>query len=155
MTESRPRSDAVESALAWLRGQDPATDELRLERALLDAGYAPVDVATAIGAWRAEGRPAVADLRGRASVTLLLGFVAGWLALTVYLSSLSSLGGIGAAILGFALLIVLGISLLAVGASDSLRAGSRNALTVAIAVPFLFFLVLGGTCVNMVAPTIP
>lgn len=153
MTAAQPHPEVVQVALAWLRTHGTGVDDERLERALLDAGYEPQDVAAAMIAYHGGTPPE--DLRGRAATILVVGFVLAWLAVATILSAVNppyGLAGAGAMVLGIVLLVVLGFALLAVGASGKLRSGSRDALAVAIAIPFVLLFVLAGSCVAMLTP---
>jgi hypothetical protein len=100
------------------------------------------------------------DLRRRAATILILGTLATWALVVVFFwifgsqperssyESASWLVVLGGGAIGVCLLVVLMVSLLAVGLSDRLRRGAEGALVAILAVPFILIVILAGLCVG-------
>ena len=84
----QPDPGAVETALAWLREQDPRLTLDALGEQLREAGYGEPEVNAAVAARQAEldaALPPGSDLRGRAAAVLLLAFLGVWGAISLAL----------------------------------------------------------------------
>jgi hypothetical protein len=155
-----PDPQAVERALAYLREHGRAYTREALGASLQEQGFSGRDVEAAWARYRAEQaepRGAGRDLRGRASIILLVAFVGTWAVLSLPMltgSSLSSYGAgtVATAILTFLLGVVLVASLSAVRRSRRLERGVEGALVAILAVPFVLLFVVAGLCVATVNP---
>jgi hypothetical protein len=157
----QPDPGDVETALAWLREQDPRLTLDALGKQLRKAGYAEPEVTAAVAARRAEldaALPPGSDLRGRAAAVLVVTFFAVWgliaLALVTGTSQgyFSGSGGGGALILGAVLLPMLLLGLVIVGASGRLKRGVAGAMVMVLIVPFVYLAVVAGLCVSVYQP---
>lgn len=155
----QPKPDVVAQALGWLRAQDPRLSLNTLARQLRAAGYPEPDVSAAIAARQAEldaALPPGSDLRGRAATILVVTFLAVWVIISVGLltgEQLSySLGPLAVLILGALLLTVLLVGLAMVRASGRLKRGVTDAMVAVLALPFIFLVVIAGTCVATTDP---
>jgi hypothetical protein len=127
-------------------GSTYTTESMR--KSLLDAGYAEADVDAALVEWRAARSGSEADQRTfrRWAVWLHLGALVTMVLVIVYLKGTDNSGSLllGAAVLGVALLIGWWLSSL-IGRSLLPRTG----VTVALIVPLISALLLGGSCIGI------
>jgi hypothetical protein len=156
---AQPDPAAVETALAWLREQDPRLTLDALGKQLRAAGYAQQEVNAAIAARQAEldaALPPGSDLRRRAAAILVISFLAVWgiisLALIAGGSVIYGAGGTGALILGALLLPMLLVGLAVVKASGQLKRGATSAMVLVLIVPFIYLVVVAGLCVATTHP---
>ena len=158
---TQPDPEAVETALAWLRGQDPRLTWDALRKQLREAGYGEPEVNAAVAARQAEldaALPPGSDLRGRAAAVLVITFLAAWGIITLALVTgtpeqyLYNSEGIGALILGAALLPMLLVGLVIVRASGRLKRGVAGAMVMVLIVPFIYLVVVAGMCVSVYQP---
>jgi hypothetical protein len=157
----QPQPEAVQSALDWLRAQDPRLSLDVLAGQLRAAGYGNLEVEAAIRARQAEldaALPPGTDLRRRAATVLIVAFFGTWLVITVATlvravsNDMYSAQWIYAGILAFMLLIILVPTLALVGRSGRLRRGSYGALAAVLAIPFVLLVIVAGTCVAFTNP---
>ena len=77
----QPDPEAVETALGWLREQDPRLTLDALGEQLREAGYGEPEITAAVAARQAEldaALPPGSDLRGGAAAILVVTFLAVW-----------------------------------------------------------------------------
>jgi len=157
----QPQPEAVQAALAWLREQDPRLSLDALTGQLRAAGYGELEVRAAIQARQAEldaALPPGSDLRRRASTILIVAFLGTWLVITIASivgkadSYMYGAQWISAGVLAFLLLIILVPSLALVQRSGRLKRGSYGALAAVLAIPFVFLVIVAGTCVALTDP---
>ncbi|HEY3335347.1 MAG TPA: hypothetical protein VGK16_08965 [Candidatus Limnocylindrales bacterium] len=156
----QPRPEVVEKILSWLREQDPRLSPGGLRQALLDAGYAEPEITAAMAARRAEldaALPPGSDLRGRAAAILVVMFLAVWGAISLALvtgdqQAIYNSGAPAALILGALLLPVLLLGLAAIRISGRLKRGVTGAIVAVLAIPFVFLVIIAGTCVATTDP---
>jgi hypothetical protein len=164
----QPHPEAVQAALNWLREQDPRLSLDALAGQLRAAGYGNLDVETAIRTRQAEldaALPAGTDLRGRATAILTVAFLGVWGVISLALvvgqpfaddgSMFRGTEGLSAVILGVLLLPVLLIGLAVVRSSGPLRRGSVGAMAWILALPFIYLVIVAGTCVATTQPFSP
>jgi len=157
----QPQPEAVQSALDWLRAQDPRLSLDVLAGQLRAAGYGNLEVDAAIQARQAEldaALPPGTDLRRRASTVLIVVFLGTWLVITVasFVGKASDYmygtQGISAGVLALLLLVILLPALALVRRSGRLRRGSYGALAAVLAIPFVLLVIVAGSCVAMTNP---
>jgi hypothetical protein len=155
----QPDPGAVETALAWLREQDPRLTLDALGKQLREAGHAEPEVTAAVAARRAEldaALPPGSDLRGRAAAVLVVTFFAVWGLITLALVTgepiVYDAGGIAALILGGLLLPMLLLGLAIVKVSGKLKRGAAGAMVAVLIVPFIYLVVVAGLCVATTQP---
>ena len=157
MSDNQPKPDiqvrpeAVEAALAWLRGHQATFTRDALASGLRDAGYSEAEIAAALVRLDREAiEPAPRDLRSRAAVIMVVGFLGTWLVLVLRMIAMAGTGGfvpVAAVILGTILLVVGAISFVGIESSSRLRKGSTGALVAILAVPFVLLAIVAGLCV--------
>ena len=157
----QPRPEAVETALAWLREQDPRLSDALARSSLRGQGYTDQEISAAMNARRAEldaALPPGSDLRGRAAAILIVAFLSVWGIITLALVTgppdqyLYGAEWLAALILGALLLPVLLIGLAAVKLSGRLKRGVEGAMVVVLIVPFIFLVIIAGLCVATTRP---
>jgi hypothetical protein len=151
----QPDPGAVETALGWLREQDPRLTLDALGKQLRAAGYAQQDVNAAIAARQAEldaALPPGSDLRGRAGAILVVTFLATWgiISLALVTGESRSFGAV--LILGAVLLPMLLLGLAIVRESRRLQRGVAGAMVMVFIVPFIYLVVVAGLCVATTNP---
>lgn len=161
MSWSQPNPADVQAALAWLREQDPRLSLDALARQLRAAGYGDAVVVAAIASRQAEldaALPPGSDLRGRATAVLVVAFLATWGVITLWLVTgppspyLYGAESLAALILGAMLLPMLLLGLALVRVSGRLRRGAAGAMAIVLAVPFIYLVVIAGTCIAATQP---
>ena len=156
MSESEPRPEAVEAALAWLRGHQATFTRDALASGLRDAGYSEAEIAAAFERLDREAmEPATRDLRSRAAAILIVGFLGTWLVLVLRMIAIGGTGGfvgLAAVILGAILLVIGAISFVGIESSSRLRKGSTGMLIGILAVPFVLLVIVAGLCVATTGP---
>ncbi len=165
MAWPQPQPEAVQAALDWLRAQDPRLSLDALAGRLRAAGYGNLEVDAAIRARQAEldaALPPGTDLRVRAAAILSIAFLGAWGIISLALvvgqpfadsgSMFSGTEGLSALILGVLLLPVLLIGLAVVRYSGRLRRGSVGAMAWILALPFIYLVIVAGTCVATTQP---
>ncbi len=157
----QPDPGAVETALAWLREQDPRLTLDALAKQLRAAGYGEQEVNAAVAARQAEldaALPPGSDLRRRAAAVLIITFLAAWGIITLALVTGSPVQGgygsegLGAAILGAVLVPMLLVGLLLIKVSGRLKRGVAGAMVLVLIVPFIYLVVVAGLCVSIYQP---
>lgn len=151
MSEWQVRPEAVDQAVAWLRENDARFTEDALVNALREQGYAEAEIAAALARRREEepqsqGR----DLRARAAVILIAGFLLTWVLLSIPLVNSEMMYGMGtlaSLILGAILGVIGFVTLAVIAANRSLRRGAEGALVAVLAVPFVLLFAVAGLCV--------
>jgi hypothetical protein len=149
VSEPELRPEAVEAALAWLRGHQASFTSDALASGLRDAGYSEAEVAAAFARLDA-GEPAPRDLRSRAATILIVGFLGTWLVLVLRMIAMAGTGGfvpVAAVILGTILLVIGAISFVGIESSSRLRTGSTGVLVGILAIPFVLLVIVAGLCV--------
>jgi hypothetical protein len=156
MSDDEPRPEAVEAATSWLREHQATLTEDALTAGLREAGYSEAEIAAAFGRLDREAiEPAPRDLRARAAVILVLGFLGTWLVLVLRMIAIAGTGGwvgTAAVILGAILLVIGAISFAAIESSSRLRKGTTGALVAILAVPFVLLVIVAGLCVATTGP---
>jgi len=160
----QPDPGAVETALAWLREQDPRLTLDALGEQLREAGYGEPEVNAAVAARQAEldaALPPGSDLRGRAAAVLLLAFLGVWGAISLALVVGQPFAGdmymsgtevLAALILGGLLLPMLLLGLAFVKLSGRLKRGVAEAMVMVLIVPFIYLVIVAGLCVATTQP---
>jgi hypothetical protein len=157
----QPRPEAVETALTWLREQDPRLSPEALAARLRSQGYTESEVSEAIRVRRSEleaGVPPARDLRRPATAVLVTTFLATWGVITLGLlarpssSGLYGLEGVAALILGALLLPMLVVGLALIRNNRRLQRGVMGAMALVLAVPFIYLVVVAGVCVATTNP---
>jgi Flp pilus assembly protein TadB len=151
----QPDTGAVETALGWLREQDPRLTLDALGKQLRAAGYAQQDVNAAIAARQAEldaALPPGSDLRGRAGAILVVTFLATWGIISLALVTGESMSFGAVLILGAVLLPMLLLGLAIVRESRRLQRGVAGAMVMVFIVPFIYLVVVAGLCVATTNP---
>jgi hypothetical protein len=157
----QPQPEAVQAALAWLREQDPRLSLDALAGQLRAAGYGELEVRAAIEVRQAgldAALPPGTDLRRRAGAILGIAFVGVWGVISLGLLTglpnqyLYNSEGLAALILGVLLLPVLLVALVVVRHSGRLRRGSVGAMAWILALPFIYLVIVAGTCVATTRP---
>jgi hypothetical protein len=158
---TQPDPEAVETALAWLRGQDPRLTWDALRKQLREAGYGEPEVNAAVAARQAEldaALPPGSDLRGRAAAILVVTFLTVWAGISIALVTgppnqyLYGAEGFSVAILGALLLPMLLVGLALVKVSGRLKRGAAGAMVVVLIVPFIYLVIVAGLCVATTQP---
>jgi hypothetical protein len=158
---TQPDPEAVETALAWLREQDPRLTLDALGKQLREAGYGEPEVNAAVAARQAEldaALPPGSDLRGGAAAILVVTFLAVWGAISIALvvgppnQYLYGAEGLAVVILGGLLLPMLLLGLAFVKLSGRLKRGVAGALVMVLIVPFIYLVVVAGLCVATTQP---
>lgn len=158
----QPRPEVVEQALGWLRAQDPSLRLDRLADDLKRAGYDDASVQVAISRRQEEldaAVPATADLRGKVATVLIVGFLLGWAVPTVlmlqipddaYLLGDSSVVVLMSVILAVLLAPVGIVAVILARRSKSLRRGSGGMAAALLVIPFIWLVIVAGSCATMV-----
>jgi hypothetical protein len=158
---AQPDPGAVETALAWLREQDPRLTLDALGKQLREAGYAEQVVRAAVAARQAEldaALPPGSDLRGRAAAILVVSFLAAWGIISLALVTGTPVQGgyssevLGAVILGAVLVPMLLVGLLLIRESGRLKRGVAGAMVMVLIVPFIYLVIVAGLCVSIYQP---
>jgi hypothetical protein len=156
MSEAEPRPEAVEAALAWLRGHEATFTRDALASGLRDAGYSEAEIAAAFGRLDREAlEPAPRDLRSRAAAILVVAFLGTWLVLVLRMIAVAGTGGfvpVAAVILGTILLVIGAISFVGIESSSRLRTGTTGVLVAILAIPFVLLVIVAGLCVATTGP---
>jgi hypothetical protein len=152
MSGSDMRPEAVERAAAWLVENEARFAEDALTAQLASAGYTETEIAAARSEAerRIAGGPTPTDLRARASTIVLTAFIGTWLVLAWLLMagpSSTSYGSLAAGILAIVLAPIGLISVAIIENNGSLRRGATGAFAAALAIPFVFLVVIAGSCV--------
>ncbi len=153
MPDNQPRPEAVDAAIAWLRGHQATFTRDALASGLRDAGYSEAEIAAAFE--RAAIEPAPRDLRSRAAAILIVAFLGTWLVLVLRMIAMAGTGGfvgMAAVILGAILLVIGAISFAGIESSSRLRKGSTGMLIGILAVPFVLLVIVAGLCVATTGP---
>lgn len=153
MSHEQPRPEAVEAAVAWLRGHQATFTRDALASGLRDAGYSEAEIAAAFE--REAIEPAPRDLRSRAAAILVVGFLGTWLVLVLRMIAIGGPGGfvpVAAVILGTILLVIGAISFAGIESSSRLRKGTTGALVAILAIPFVLLVIVAGLCVATTGP---
>lgn len=157
----QPDPGAVETALGWLREQDPRLTLDALAKQLRDAGYGEPEISAAVAARQAEldaALPPGSDLRGRAAAVLVITFLAAWGILSLALLTgepnqyLSGAEGFSVLVLGGLLFPMLLVGLAIVKVSGRLKRGVSGAMVMVLIVPFIYLVVVAGLCVATTQP---
>jgi len=154
MSDDQPRPEAVEAALAWLRGHQATFTRDALASGLREAGYDDSEIAVAFERLDHEANePAPRDLRARAAVILIGGYFVTW-AVISYLVEAPGTGTYWLRYWGFAALVLGGLlgvlalaSLIGVYNSSRLKRGTEGALVAVLAIPFVLLVIVAGLCV--------
>jgi len=156
MSGPDPRPEAVEAAVAWLRERGDTFTPEALERGLRYGGYTEGEIEAAFkqlaSPGGAEPTPVGNDLRARAAVILVVGFLATWGLMSLLLARPNTYGGMDyGPIAAVILAIVLGlfglISLIAIAVNTRLRRGAEGALVAVLTIPFILLFIIAGLCV--------